>query len=59
MSLIFPPRELIGKFDIASGGKVYPREGIKLTENEKKLLEQYQNELQESEKKHRYEIESV
>lgn len=53
MSLIFPPKEILGKFYIASGGIVYPKEGITLTEKEQKLLEQYQKMLQESEK-HRY-----
>lgn len=53
MSLIFPPKELLGKFDINSEGKFVAKDGIQLTENEKKLLEQYQRDVKES-SKHRY-----
>lgn len=58
MSLVFPPRELLGKFDMNSEGKLVAKDGIQLTKKEQELLEQYQRDIEES-SKHRYEIESV
>lgn len=51
MPMVFPPKEILGKFHIAPGGFVYPREGVEPTDRELELMLEYEKELQDCEKR--------
>lgn len=52
MSMILPPKELIGKIDFVFGSFVL-KDNIKITDDEKKIFEKYKEVIEYSQK-HRY-----
>lgn len=54
MSLFLSPKEITGKFHYIPGS-VELKEGVKLTEKEKKVFENFKAQVEETLKKPRYE----